>query len=144
MPPCLMEIRDLETAQHEAAHVVVGCAVGLRLDRAAIGPWPGSRKSKPCDDAMGWAEFFEVRGDGTAQAIMIAAGIAWDRGLRFSPRFSSYDWRECNKIVRGRRSVEACVTAAAAILAGRMSVHARVTRALLERDLTAADLAEIM
>lgn len=133
-----MEIRDLETAQHEAAHVVVGAALGLRLARAAIGPWRGDR------DVLGFAEFFEVRGDSTAHAIMIAAGIAWDRGLRFKPVHSEIDRKMCMKLVRGRRSLEACVTAAAAVLAGRMGVHARVTRALLEHDLIGADLATLL
>lgn len=139
-----MEVRDLETAQHEAAHVVIGVALGLRMRVASIGPWPGHRGVPADPDTLGYADFFETRGDGTAQAIMLAAGIAWDRGLRFPRRHSASDWAECMKIVRGRKSVEACVLAAAAMLAGRAAVHARVTRALLHGDLTGAEIAELM
>lgn len=137
MPRSGVEIRDLETAQHEAAHVVVGVVLGLRFRRATI----TGNDPKWC----GETDFAFVRGDDTANAIMTAAGIAWDRGLRF-PRVSyAEDLRWVRKIVgSGRRSVEACVTAAAAILAGRMAVHARVTRALLEGDITGADLERLM
>ena len=137
------EVRDLETAQHEAAHVVVGARLGLRLEIASLGPWPGCRKTSPDAHALGYASFFEKRGDGTAQAIMLAAGVAWDRALGYDPWHSTFDWQECRKIVRGVQSVEACVTAAAAMIARLGTFHARVTRALLERDITGADLAAL-
>lgn len=135
-----MEVRDLETAQHEAAHVVVGCALGLRLRLATVGASWDRKKGKRPKPLEGFTDFFERRGDGTAQAIMLAAGVAWDRGLGIDPWYSGYDWQECRKIVRGVQSVEACVLAAAAMLARLGPVHARVTRALLEHDLTGADL----
>lgn len=128
--------RDHATAAHEAAHVVVGVALGLRLRLATVGHSTHARGPQ----LAGYADFYEKRGDGIAQAIMLAAGIAWDRGLRYDPWYTSIDREECFKIVRGRQSVEACVAAAAAMLAARKRVHARVTAALLERDLTHDDV----
>lgn len=118
-----------ETAQHEAAHIVVGVAVGLRLERATARPTRGA-----------WGETWfagEHRGLDTAFALMYAAGIAWDRALGLSDYGSSLDARYCRELV-GKRGVEACTLAASAILATRGGIHARVTRALLEHDLTMA------
>lgn len=123
-----------ETAQHEAAHIVVGARLGLRFKGAGLGPLTEA----------GYADFWDKRGDRTAQAIMIAAGIGWDRMFRFDPYYSSYDYSECWKLVRGRQSVEACVTAATAMLGGLMPEHGRVTRALLIRDLREHDLSAAM
>lgn len=130
-----MRARSLDVAQHEAAHVVVGLALGMRLELATLTPervrgqlWHGS---------VTWREGRESARD----AIMYAAGLAWDRSVRLSRgERSSWDWTYCRDIVRSVTAVEACITAAAAILGGRMGAHARVTRALLERDLRAADV----
>lgn len=136
-----MEIRDLETAQHEAAHVVVGVRLGLRLDIAGIGIWRGDRKNPRDPGAVGFVSFYEAtRGDLTAQAIMLAAGVAWDRMLGYDPWSSSYDYSETWKIVRGRKSVEACVTSAMAMLGGLTREHAKITRGLLVRDISEQDL----
>jgi hypothetical protein len=47
------------------------------------------------------------------------------------------------RLCRSRRDYHAIIRAAAALLAGLTSEHARVTRALLERDLTATDIAAL-
>lgn len=138
-----MEIRDLETAQHEAAHVVVGVALGIRLYSAGIGPWK-RRGRWPADaNAAGHADFLEKRGDNHAQALMLAAGVAWDRMFGYPAWHSSYDWAECRHIVGGRQSTEACIIAATAMLGGLMREHSVVTRALLVRDLTGEDVARL-
>lgn len=132
------EVRDLETAQHEAAHAVVGWRLGLRLARAGLGALPSMRHSAPDPDAYGYVLFSGRRGDGTAHALMLAAGVAWDRMLRFAPHWSAHDRALVRKITHGRIGTEACITAAMAMLAGLMPEHARVTRALLEHDIVGA------
>lgn len=134
------EIRDLETAQHEAAHVVVGCAVGLRLDVATVGEaWNGGEL------VAGGSWFRGVCGPRRreAWALMLAAGPAWDRVIGAPTWHSLYDRRELRRLVSGRHGLETMITAATALLAGLAREHAQVTRALLERDLTGADLAAL-
>jgi hypothetical protein len=55
----------LEDAQHEAAHVVVGVSLGLRLVRATV--------LSPVPDELGFAEFYE--GAREAFLLMYAAGL---------------------------------------------------------------------
>lgn len=138
------EIRDLVTAQHEAAHLVVGVCLGLRLDGAGLGGCPASRGYPSDPEALGYVSFYEAScGDHTAQALMLAAGVAWDRALRYDPAYSAWDWQECRKIVRGRKSTEACIIAASALLSGLGREHTLVTRALLVRDLTGDDIPDV-
>ncbi len=128
----MAEVRPLEDAQHEAAHVVVGLALGLRLLRARVGEFKDGR-----DTLLGAAWFLPSdRRKAHAWALMYAAGIAWDRGMRHDPAHTTADTRHCRRLVRSAHDVDTCVRAAAAILSGRMRAHARVTRALLVRDIT--------
>jgi hypothetical protein len=118
--------------------MVVGLAVGLRLERASVGEQP--------DPDAGWiagAVWFSPKRHRQAReawAIMFAAGVVWDAGLRLPGLGRSYDAQQARLHCSGRRGYQAVCTAAAAILAGRMPEHARVTRALLERDLTGLDV----
>ncbi len=119
----------LAVAQHEAAHVVVGVALGLRLRRAT---------AQPSGRDLGWA-WFDGRArprDVWAWALMYAAGIAWDEAVGDAP--SPPDVAEVRRLAP--RSRRACVAAAGALLAARGAAHARVTRALLEGDVTGADI----
>jgi hypothetical protein len=128
----------LAVAQHEAAHVVVGAALGLRLVRAEIAP----------ADAPQWdgcATFAVAPHHAAAWALTLAAGIAWERAAtgRRRPRGAALDARLLRELVPGRHAREAHVRAAAAMLATMGGVHARVTRALLERAVGAADVAAL-
>ena len=127
--------RDLSTAQHEAAHVVVGVALGLRLKAASVGVQR--------DPDHGWIEgsaSFDRRGAGDAWAIMIAAGVYFEdrRGV---PSCAAVDRRTLNTMcLRNAHRARAYVIAAGAILESRRAAWDRVTRALLERDITGADV----
>lgn len=128
--------RCLDSAQHEAAHLVVGVALGLRVRRVVIEPAP----------AKGWTQpgycWFNA-GPTLAESLMFAAGIAWERALGHGdPTDASIDAAWCRSLV-GPANVEASVRAAGAMLAGLGGVHARVTRALLERDLGPDDIAAL-
>lgn len=124
----------LEDAQHEAAHVVVGKALGLRLIRATLAA------EDPAD--AGYAHF----GDGAREALMLmyAAGIAWERRAGGDVGYARGDVAALRDMrVYGNARVIALERAAWAILEGRAALHARVTRALLEGDLTDRDLRAI-
>lgn len=130
--------RDLETAQHEAAHLVVGVALGLRLRRAVVEPAP-----RPDWTAPGYC-WFPVRGytlrKRSALALMYAAGMAWEAGFG---RPSITDARLCRQLVTSRQDVYALEKAARAMLIELAPVHKQVTRALLDRDLTGVDVARL-
>lgn len=128
--------RALEIAQHEAAHIVVGVALGLSLRRASARPWA---------EHDGYCWFPLPPGRRTwADAVTGAAGVAWERAAH--PRdadtegYQRFDWAELLEAVPSQHDAETCVRAAAALLRTLGPEHARVTRALLERDLTGADL----
>jgi hypothetical protein len=120
-------------AQHEAAHVVVGVAVGLRLRRATL---------QRHQDYGAYAEFWEGAREG--MLLMFAAGVAWERrcGDLGDARFDLQEIRRMR--VKGNARIRALEVGAWAILAGRAGAHARVTRALLEGDLTAREIARMV
>lgn len=132
-------IRDHATAAHEAAHVVVGVACGLRLKRGVVGSAHADRETRALD---GYTHFYKG-GPPEGWALMYAAGVAWDRVMREHPVHASRDYRLLRTCTWGSRGAEVVIRAATALLAGLRREHARVTRALLERDVTGADLAAL-
>lgn len=135
--------RTLAIAQHEAAHVVVGVALGLRLGRASALPW-----AVDGDEGDGYCWFpLPPRRRTWADAVTGAAGVAWERAV--APNVPDdvgvqrFDWAALLEAVPSRHDAETCVRAAAALLAGLGDAHARVTRALLERDLGPDDIAAL-
>lgn len=126
------EIRPLDVTLHEAAHVVVGVALGLRLKEAVILP--------PTEDWGGYAWFervFGVRG-----AIMSAAGCFWERSV--GGRGTSDDRALIRRLgFTSRKDLDALVISAGAILTARKRAHKLVTKALLRHDLSGADITAI-
>jgi hypothetical protein len=133
-------VRDLDVAQHEAAHVVVGCALGLTFRRAMIGTHAGTINPRETWDGETW--FLERPGDDIGHAIMAAAGVTWDQRMHGHVLdVPESDLWYVRRYARGsRRRVESCIRAAATILEARAGVHRRVTRALMDQDLTPAGL----
>lgn len=129
-----MPARDLSTAQHEAAHVVVGVALGLRLRAAVVGTLG--------EDAEGYAAF-DSRGPVDAFALMLAAGVYYEQ-RRGCPASAGYDRAELRALCDGKASrVRVYVIAAGAILESRRAAWEKVTAALLERDITGADIVRL-
>jgi hypothetical protein len=126
-------VTTLADAQHEAAHIVVGVALGLRLRRAYL-----------CDrkigryEYLGWTEWEPKPWPREAGLIMTAAGLAWERacGDLVHARSDTAELRRAG--VRGNARVRVLERAAWAILAGRPALHVRLTRALLEGEVTGA------
>lgn len=133
-----METRDLEMAQHEAAHVVVGCAMGLRLREVIVRVhWDPAERQY-----VGGVTCFDGRhGTRIAWELMGAAGIAWSKIAGCPWQWYRYDMRDLKRTVRSKRGRDAVIRASMAVLRTLPREHARVTRALLERDLSGGDIA---
>lgn len=126
--------RSLQDAQHEAAHVVVGVALGLRLLRATLGARVvrGEAESGSTEWVYPWPK--------EAGLIMTAAGVAWER-RRGDLEHAGWDLRDLRRAgVRGQARLVALERAAWAVLMSRPGAFARVTRLLAERDITARDV----
>jgi hypothetical protein len=125
-------VRPYGVVAHEAAHVVVGVALGARLHSAVVRRWYSN--GAPCD---AWTWFPSARR--ITDGLISAAGVAWSNATRDG--LGEHDERDLRAIVScSSADFRACVTAAAAILESRATAHARVVRALLEHDLTHADI----
>lgn len=122
----------LADAQHEAAHVVVGVALGLRLHRATI---------VRAGDELGSCTF--LTGAREAELLMLAAGPAWERRVG-ALEHAAGDYAVLRRMrVRGNARLRALELAAWAVLEARAAAHARVTRALLAGDVTARHVAAL-
>ena len=130
-----MSERSLEVAQHEAAHVVVGVALGLRLRKAVVG-----RTEDTDGELLDGYAWFTNHGAKLEYAVMYAAGVAWDQ-LTLSD-YSSSDAKLAVGLV-GSRNLASCVKIARLLLASRVDIHTRITKALLEKDLNSRDIAAI-
>ncbi len=121
----------LNDASHEASHIVVGMALGLRVFAASL---------KGDNECRGWVDWEPQPWHREAVLLMWAAGVAWER--RCGDLYhAAFDLKELRRMgIRGRSRLVACERAAWALLAERHTLHARITRALLEGDLTAADV----
>lgn len=126
-----MADRSLEIAAHEAAHVVVGVALGLRLRAAKIAP-----ADMPTWSGYAWFP----RAKGVRWALVLAAGVVWEEA---HGGVSDGDLEMLRALGYKQVDIAALGIAAGAILAKRHKAHADVTRALLERDLTEIDIAAI-
>lgn len=115
----------LAAAQHEAAHVVVGVALGLRLHIATA-----TRTA----DAHGYT-WFPWGGTRTALSLMYSAGIAWELEVSGSQHWAGYDAQCVREIERSAAGAKASLRAARALLFSLGSIHTRVTRALLVQDI---------
>jgi hypothetical protein len=132
-----MTERELDDAQHEAAHVVVGVALGLRLRRVWLGKEKVGRYLY-----TGCAEWEPRPWPAEAHRIMTAAGVAWERrGGDLEHAAGDLAWLRKEHVVGAR--LVAVERAAWALLETRMGLHTRVARALLERDLTGADVSRM-
>lgn len=131
-----MSGRCLAAAQHEAAHVVVGVALGLRLRVASVAAsYQDGRKLD------GYARFDGRCGTTEAFGLMLAAGVAWERNVTGSDTFARGDLGVLREMhIRTPARVAALARASWSLLRELGPVHARLTRALVERDLTGADL----
>src|SRR5688572_19198623 len=92
---------DLLTAEHEAAHVVVGLAMGLRLHRASLTP-------EVIDGVLtcGYAWFGGSSREGLARSVMYCAGVAWESRPGGMPEAASADRRLARKYFRSAHDLQ--------------------------------------
>lgn len=75
---------------------------------------------------------------------MFAAGVAWERAIgNTDPEDCSHDLAACVDLV-GAADARTCIRTARALLHELGRVHTRVTRALLDRDLSIKDISLIV
>lgn len=123
--------RVIADAQHEAAHVVVGASLGLKLVSATALDGP---------DTLGLTTFYVGPHDRYADLLWTAAGLAWERRCGDAIHALG-DVKSLRSMgVKTTRGLQVLERAAWAILETRAGMHARVTRALLEGDLDAKSL----
>lgn len=133
--------RKLADAQHEAAHVVVGVALGLRVFRVSIYPRPGRPRG---ETEVGYSDWEPKPWPREAGLIMTAAGVAWERRCG-DLEWAAWDLKDLRAAgVRGNARLVALERAAWAVLMSRAGLHARVARALLEGPITARDVARMI
>ncbi len=128
----------VEIAQHEAAHVVVGCALGLRLRSVLV----GATWIEGLGETQGHALFDGRCGSIEAWLIMYAAGSVWEKRAG-DP---GYAWADVARMKgQSAAGIAALEHAAWCIVKHASAAHARVTRALCDaRRITGEDLARIM
>src|SRR4051812_35587932 len=134
-------MRDLETCKHEAAHVVVGTALGLRLRKVTVAKEPEGKWT-----SEGWC-WFTNHGSALSHGIMYAAGVVWERAHgRESPLDYRYMLEELKVYMPDDSGIttnletRTCIRIAGLLLRNHGSAHKRVTEALLEKDLTEKDI----
>ncbi len=137
-------MRNLAASTHEAAHIVVGVALGLRLRKAVI-----KRESEDGWVSEGWA-WFDNYGSSLSHAIMYAAGVVWERAHgRESPLDYRYMLEELKVYMPKDQSIKenvetrTCLRLAGLLLRSHGKAHRHVTKALMERDLTHRDIRAI-
>jgi hypothetical protein len=129
---------DPRTAEHEAAHLVVGCALGLKLRRATV--LPGTTDPK----LDGYAWFHGPMRAHAAFGVMYAAGIYWESRAGGDPEDARYDKVHARACFKSAADVRTAARLAGEILTARRGVLARVARELLDRDLTAKDVQSLV
>ncbi len=130
---------DTATAEHEAAHVVVGAALGLRLRKATIAA--GELNGHV---AAGYSWFYVGR-KYMAFGIMACAGIAWERKCGRNGDAIAGDLEIARQVWDCRRSeIETGVRLARELIDARARIHSRIASKLCDRDLGPGDLERLI
>ncbi len=129
---------DHAVAEHEAAHIVVGLALGLRLRRAVVGPceWRGWA-------ALGYTWFAVGPRKRLAAGIMSCAGIAWEARPSGDAQGAAGDRILAREWLTSLHDVAVGTRIAAEILRGRRAIHARLAAELTDGALGPRDIARL-
>lgn len=125
-------------AEHEAAHVVVGLALGLPLKIATV------RKDVWRNIEIEGFTWFGAPRKRLAHGVTVCAGIVWEGRPGGSPSGAHGDKRLAREYLRTPADVATGCAIAAEILRTRQGALQRVARELCDRDLRPAELAEMV
>ncbi len=118
---------DVQTAEHEGAHLVVGLALGLRLRAVSLEPIVLDGHV-----TLGYTWFGGSEREGLARSVMYCAGVAWESRPGGTPVAASVDKKLARKYFRSTHDLRTGVRVASEILATRRRAHARVVAELLD------------
>lgn len=135
-----MSHRDAHVAEHEAAHLVVGLALGLKLKRAKL----EETCIKDGFVEQGYVWFAGGNRRGLALTLMYCAGIAWELKHAADPVAIEHDRKLARKYFISAHDLKVGVRIADELLQSRKAAHARVASELCERDLGPADVARLI
>jgi hypothetical protein len=134
-----------EHAEHEAAHVGVGLALGLPLKVATL-----KRSVWQKIEIEGFVWFGDLR-NRLAHGVMACAGVVWEARPGGEPKGARGDLTNARFFLQSVRrgsslaaNVQTGCKLAAEIMRTRQRVLARVARELCDRDLRPAELAEMV
>lgn len=130
---------NFDAAEHEAAHVTVGLALGLRLRKAALG-----HTVIDGADVHGYTWFGGGNRQGFARTIMYCAGIAWESRPSGTLWHARYDEMYARKFFTSKHDLASGVRIAREMLEGRRRAHARIASELCDRDLSQVDIERLV
>jgi len=130
---------DLAVAEHEAAHMVVGLALGLRFKRAAVEDfeWRGWQ-------AGGFTWFAGGPRTRLASGVMSCAGIAWESRQGGVPEYADGDRKLAREWLASMHDVRAATRIANEILTSRKRIHRTLAHRLCEAPLGPRDVARLV
>lgn len=139
-----MSVR-VDHSEHEAAHVVVGLALGLPLKAATL-----SKTTWRKIEIEGFVWFGDYRKH-LAHGVTACAGIVWESRPGGEPEGARGDLQLAREYLRRTtyggstaQNIATGCTLAAEILRTRQRVLARVARELCDRDLGPRELRELV
>lgn len=132
-------MRNLADAEHEAAHVVVGLALKLKLKEAKL-----QSATTAHEILSGYTLFHRSVRRPIAFGIMYCAGIAWEKRPGGNLNYSDADFRLARECLGSVADVQTGIRVAADILRTRKGAHRRVAEALCDHDLGARDVARLV
>lgn len=128
----------IDHAEHEAAHVVVGLALGLPLKIATL-----RQEVWRSIEIEGYV-WFGAPSKRLAHGIVACAGIVWESKPGGSPTGARGDRALAAEYLGAPADVRTGCKIASEILRTRQTALARVARELCDRDLRPAELAELI
>jgi hypothetical protein len=135
-----MSARDSAVAEHEAAHMVVGLALGLKFKRARL----EETVIKDGLVELGHVWFAGSARRGLALTVMYCAGIAWELKRGADPVAIEADRKLAHRYLISKHDMTTAVRLADELLTARRKAHARVASELCDRDLGPADVARLI
>lgn len=131
---------DLTTAEHEAAHVVIGVALGLKLRLA-------SAAGHAQNALEGYVAFRGIEGWGRrrlAFGVMYCAGVAYEEREGGDADYSAADMRLARECFSSAADVRTGIRLARDMMHTRKRALARVASELLERNLGPRDIERLV